>query len=63
MGKKEFLKQINSLREILMEHETKIHAEQQKAMPDFNRINYWLREIKAFKNAIGKAEKRLKRGK
>jgi len=61
VGKKEFLKQIKSLQERITEHELKIKSEQQKPIHDLNMIKYWQREIEAFKNAISKAEKRLRR--
>ncbi|NCO68356.1 MAG: hypothetical protein COY75_08540 [Nitrospirae bacterium CG_4_10_14_0_8_um_filter_41_23] len=63
MGRKEFLKQIKSLQERIKEHEIKINLEQQKTIPDVNRIKYWQKEIDAFKNAIIRAEKRLRRKK
>lgn len=63
MGKKEFLKQIESLTGRISEHEVKINRERQKSYPDEDRISYWEREIRAFKNALEKAEKRLRRGK
>jgi peptidoglycan hydrolase CwlO-like protein len=63
MGRKEFLKQIKSLQEKIKEHEIKINLEQQKTIPDVNRIKYWQKEIDAFKNAIIRAEKRLRRKK
>lgn len=63
MGRKEFLKQIKSLQEKIREHEAKINSEQQKMIPDLNRIKYWQKEIDAFKNAISRAEKRLRRKK
>lgn len=63
MGRKEFLKQIKSLQDKIREHETKINSEQHKMIPDLNRIKYWQKEIDAFKNAIRRAEKRLRRKK
>jgi len=63
MGRKEFLKQKKSLQERIKEHEIKINLEQQKTIPDVNRIKYWQKEIDAFKNAIIRAEKRLRRKK
>ncbi len=62
MGKKEFLKQIESLNRKINEHEEKIKRERQKSYPDEGRIKHWEREIQAFKNAIEKAQKRLRRG-
>ncbi|MBI4689592.1 MAG: hypothetical protein HY754_04925 [Nitrospirae bacterium] len=61
MGKKEFLKQIKSLHERIQEHEAKIKIELIKTIPDDKVIKYWEREIEAYKNAIAKAEKRLRR--
>lgn len=50
MGRKGFLKQIKSLQEKIREHEAKINSEQQKMIPDLNRIKYWQKEIDAFTN-------------
>ncbi|MBI4824067.1 MAG: hypothetical protein HY805_07565 [Nitrospirae bacterium] len=61
MGKKEFLKQIESLRGKVAEHEAKINEERHKSYPDEGRIKYWEKEIWAFKDALEKAEKRLRR--
>jgi peptidoglycan hydrolase CwlO-like protein len=61
VGKKEFLKQIKSLQMRIEEHEAKISAELMKATPDNKIIKYWEREIAAYKNAIARAEKRLRR--
>jgi len=63
MGKKEFLKQIKSLEERKNEHDKKIKSELHQALPDHNLIKYWQREIKAFEDAIKRAEKRLRRAK
>ncbi len=62
MGKKEFLKQIESLSRKISEHEAKINKEKNKSFPNEERIKYWEREILAFKDALEKAEKRLRRG-
>lgn len=62
MGNKEFLKQIESLNKKIIEHEAKIKRERNKSYPDEDRIKYWEKEILAFKNALEKAEKRLRRG-
>jgi len=62
MGRKEFLKQIESLKWKINEHEVKIKREQDKSYPDRELIKYWGREITAFKSALEKAEKRLRRG-
>lgn len=63
MGKKEFLKQIKSLNKKIEEHRLKIQSERQKSYPNNARIKYWEREIIAFKNALEKAQKRLRRRK
>ena len=63
MGKKEFLKQINSLSDRKAEHEEKIKREQLKTSPDHALIRYWQRELRAFDEAIIRAEKRLRRAK
>lgn len=62
MGKKEFLRQIESLKERIREHELKIDSEMEKSLPNKECIKYWQKEIKAFENAIEKARKRLRRG-
>ena len=61
MGKKEFLRQIKSLQERTEEHEAKIKIELMKTIPDDKLIKYWGKEIEAYKNAIAKAEKRLRK--
>jgi len=63
MGKKEFLKQIKSLTDRKNEHEEKIKTEQRKTSPDQALIKYWQRELRAFDEAIMRAEKRLGRTK
>ncbi len=63
MGKKEFLKQIESLNRQIREHEAKIAKERNRASPSAGKIRHWETEITAFRNAIAKAEKRLRRGK
>ncbi|MBE0426228.1 MAG: hypothetical protein IBX72_06240 [Nitrospirae bacterium] len=62
MGKKEFLKQMESLNRKISEHEAKIKIERNKSFPGAGRIKYWEREILAFKDALEKAKKRLRRG-
>lgn len=62
MGKKEFLKQIESLNRKISEHVAKINREKNKSFPDEGRVKYWEREIIAFKDALEKAQKRLRRG-
>ncbi|TAN45596.1 MAG: hypothetical protein EPN22_02220 [Nitrospirae bacterium] len=61
MGKKQFKKQINSLKEQISEHELKITAELQKKSPNDKLISHWRREIEAFNEGIIKAQKRLRR--
>ncbi|MBM4140192.1 MAG: hypothetical protein FJ242_01665 [Nitrospira sp.] len=63
MGKKEFLRQIESLKRRIDEHEAMINREKDKYNPDEGLIKYWEKEILAFKNAIEKTQKRLRRGK
>lgn len=55
------MKQIKSLQERTEEHEAKIKIELMKTIPDDKVIKYWGKEIEAYKNAIAKAEKRLRR--
>jgi len=63
MGKKEFLKQTESLNRKIKEHEQMIKLEKDKSFPDEGLIKYWEREIRAFKDALQKAQKRLRRSK
>jgi hypothetical protein len=62
-GKKGFLKQIKSLNDRKNKHEEKISTEQRKTSPDQALIRYWQRELRAFDEAILRAERRLGRAK
>ncbi|MBI3600656.1 MAG: hypothetical protein HY097_08450 [Nitrospinae bacterium] len=62
MGKKSYLKQIESLEKRIAEHLEKIERERNKSIPGEKRIMYWQKEIDKFNNEIIKSEKRLKRG-
>ncbi len=61
MGKRVFLRQIESLRRRIEEHLNKIDAERNKSIPNEKRIRYWEREIENYKIEIMKSEKRLRR--
>ncbi len=61
MGKRSYLKQIESLRKRITEHLEKIEIEKRRAVPNEKRIMYWEKEIDKFRNEILKSEKRLKR--
>lgn len=61
MGKKKYLRQIHSYKELIAEHLGKIENEKLKINPDFKLISYWEKEIEKFKYEIIKSEKRLKR--
>ena len=61
MGKRVFLRQIESLRRRIEEHLNKIDAERKNSIPNEKRILYWEREIENYKVEIMKSEKRLRR--
>ena len=61
MGKKKFLRQIASFRELIIEHEKKILTEQLKSFPDRGLIEYWSKEVQTYKSELMKAERRLRR--
>ena len=62
LSKKQFRKSVDSIRRQIAIHHQKIASEQQKAVPDQNLINYWLREIIGLEKSLARAEKRLRRG-
>ena len=62
MGKRQFIKQIKSFEGLIHKHKEKIENEKVKPLPDVNMIRYWEKEIQVFMNEIGKAGKRLERG-
>ena len=59
MGKKELRKKMRTLEQRIQEHGTKILAERAKAQPDEGRIRHWETEIRAFRDGINRARKRL----
>ncbi|MGD0947275.1 MAG: hypothetical protein ABSA52_07570 [Candidatus Binatia bacterium] len=59
MGKKELRKKMRTLEQRIREHGTKILAERAKAEPDEGRIHHWEAEIRAFRDGINRARKRL----
>ncbi|MEM9120116.1 MAG: hypothetical protein AAF827_14720 [Cyanobacteria bacterium P01_D01_bin.6] len=61
MGKRHYLKAINSLQSRIREHETKIQRELEQDSPDQGLIRYWQKEIAAFEKEIRQAQKRLGR--
>jgi hypothetical protein len=61
LGKRVFLRQIESLRMRIEEHLNKIDAERKISIPNEKRIRYWEREIENYKVEIMKSEKRLRR--
>ena len=59
MGKKELRKRVRSLEQRIQEHGTKILVERARPRPDEARIRHWEAEIKAFRDSINRARKRL----
>ena len=62
MGKKKYIKQIQSFNRVISEHLEKINNEKLKNNPNDKLLHYWEKEIEKFKNEIIKSEKRLSRG-
>ena len=61
MGKRGLKKRIESLYLQITKHENKISEEQAKLVKDEGKIHHWQAEIRAFKNSLAKAIKRLKK--
>jgi len=59
MGKKELRKKIRTLEQRIQEHGTKILVERARPDPDDGRIRHWETEVKAFRDGIQRARKRL----
>lgn len=59
MGKKHHKKAIDSLTQIIAEHQEKIKLELEKDFPDEGLIKHWNKEISAFDKSIQQALKRL----
>lgn len=59
MGKKELRKKIGTLEQRIREHGTKILVERARAQPDGGRVRHLETEIRAFKDGIERARKRL----
>ena len=59
MSKRRLRHRIASLEMRLMEHEEKILKERSKSNPNERLIIHWEKEIKAFREGIERAEKRL----
>ena len=59
MGEKELRKKIRTLEQRIREHGTKILTERARAYSDEGRIRHWETEIKAFRDGINRARKRL----
>jgi len=62
LGKKKYIKQIQSFNRVISEHLEKINNEKLKNNPNDKLLHYWEKEIEKFKNEIIKSEKRLSRG-
>jgi hypothetical protein len=50
---------MRTLQERIQEHGTKILVERARAQPDEGRIRHWETEIRAFRDGIDRARKRL----
>jgi hypothetical protein len=59
LGKRRYQRKIDSLAERIVEHEAKIRREREKDRPDEGLIAHWEREIRVFREAMQKAQKRL----
>jgi hypothetical protein len=59
MAKKELRKKICTLEQRIREHGTKILVERAKAQPDHGCIRHWDTKIKAFRDGINRAPRRL----
>jgi uncharacterized coiled-coil DUF342 family protein len=59
MSKKELRKKISTMEERIHEHGTKILMERAKAQPNEGRIRHWETEIRAFRDGMARARKRL----
>ena len=62
LGKKKYIRQIQSFHRVIQEHLDKINNEKSKKNPNEKLLHYWEKEIENFKNEILKSEKRLDRG-
>ena len=59
MGKRALRKKVGTLEQRIREHGTKILVERARAQPDAGRIRHLETEIRAFRNGIERARKRL----
>jgi len=59
MGRKELRKKVRTLNQRIREHEAKILVERGLERPDEGRIRHWEAEIRAFRRAIDRAQRRL----
>jgi len=62
LGKKKYIKQIQSFHRVIQEHLDKMDKEKLKNNPNQKLLYYWEKEIEKFKKEIVKSEKRLSRG-
>jgi peptidoglycan hydrolase CwlO-like protein len=62
LGKKKYIKQIQSFHRVIQEHLDKMYKEKLKNNPNQKLLYYWEKEIEKFKKEIVKSEKRLSRG-
>lgn len=59
MGKRELQKKVRALEQRIREHGTKVLSERARPHPDQGRIRHWEAEIRAFRDGIDRARKRL----
>lgn len=60
MGKNQrYRKRISGLQAVIILHEQKIEFERQRANPDANLIQHWLKEIRGWQEEIARLQRRL----
>jgi len=61
MGRRELRKKIRTLEDRIQEHGTKILIERARPQPNEGRVRHWETEIRAFRDGINRARKRLEK--
>jgi hypothetical protein len=59
MVRQRYIRKIQSLEALILEHRDKIKREQKRATPDLGLIRHWEQEIRAFQDGVRRARKRL----
>jgi peptidoglycan hydrolase CwlO-like protein len=59
LGKRRYRRKIEGLEKRIREHQEKIRREREKGNPDEGLIAHWEKEIRAFKEGIRRAKRRL----